>query len=286
MPLIYTVPQSHCVLIQRFGKFARIQNAGLHFKIPFIEEVHRYDTPGSNWEARGNKGGWLMELTEQQTNTQPRRCHTKDNVEVTADASVYWRIVDPRRAVYEVDNLPASIADVALNALRAQIGTLELAAGLAERHRLSQGITTKLALTAEKWGVQYTRVELQEVTTSEDITRAMMQQMAAERGKRAKVAEAEGEATATVKMAEAERNATILKAQGEAQATALRAEAEATYLARLQQVTTSENAAHILISQKYIEGFNSISNNKSDKVYLPSSFRGLLALDEQATHSS
>ncbi len=277
---IYEVRQGHCVIIERFGRFSRVQRSGLAFRIPLIEKVRRVDIEGSNWGTAANKGGWQIELSDQQTNTPARACQTKDNVEVTADASITWRIIDVRRAVYDVDNLPEQLADRALNAMRSRIGTLDLDAVLAERAELSRMVMADLSNTAQAWGISYKAVEIQEIKVADETLRAMRLQMEAERQRRAVIAEAEGRAAAEIRLAEAHRDAVVLRAQGEAQAYALRAEAEARYLARLQKVTTPENAAKILVSQKYIEGFETISQNDANKVYLPSSFSGLLGLGE------
>ena len=274
MPMFYTVPQAHCVVIERMGRFSRIQREGLHFKLPFIEAVKRVDS----WSTKANKKGYLIELTEQQTNTPTRQTHTRDNVAVTTNASVYWRVIDPRRALYEIDALPTALADVALNALRSHIGQLELDAVLSERATLNERIAAELSDTAEKWGIQFTRVEIQELTTSDETARVMAQQMDAERKRRAAVAEAEGHAQAEVRMAEGQRDAAILRAEGHAKALALLADAEAEYLERLQRVTTQANAAAILVASKYLNGFETITRNPSDKVFLPADFRPLLTL--------
>ena len=274
MALFYTVSQSHCVVIERFGKFSRIQREGLHFRIPGIEIIKRLDS----WGEVANKRGFLMELTEQQTDTPTRQCHTKDNVAVNSNASVYWRIVDPRRAIYEIDSLPRAVADIALNALRSNVGTLALDALLSERQSINENIAAELSDTARKWGIQFTRVEIQEIQTSDETSRVMRQQMDAERRRRAAVAEAEGQAVAEVKVAEAQSEAAVLRAEGQAKALAITAEAEAQYLEKLGEKTSADTAAAILIAQKYISGFDSISKNPSDKVFLPSSFQGIFSI--------
>lgn len=274
MALIYSIPQAHCILIERFGKFSRVQYGGLHMKLPMIETVKTVDT----WGSDANVDGWLIELSEQQTDTPARRCHTKDNVEVEANASVYWRIVDPVKAVYEVDAVPSAVTDIALNALRGNIGKMELDELLSERQRLNEAIAAQLSETARKWGVQFTRVEIQEIRTTDETAKAMRHQMEAERNRRATVAEAEGSAQAEVKNAEAEKQAAVLRAEGRAQALALVAEAEAEYLAKLQEKTSPEAAARILIAQKFLDGFERISRNPADKVYLPNAFNGLFSL--------
>lgn len=275
MALIYIIPQSHCVVLERFGKFARVQNQGIAFKIPFIEKIRQVDT---TWGGSANKRGFLIELTEQLTDTPPRQCHTKDNVPVMANASVYWRITDPRKALYEVDVLPSSISDIALNALRSNIGTLDLDTLLSERALLNERIASQLSETSKKWGVIFTRVEIQELTTDKMVSESMVKQMDAERRRRALVAEAEGQAEAAVKIAEAQKQAAILRAEGEAIATAKIAEAESFYLKRLKDQVGEAQAAQIVIAQKYLSGFEVITKGSSDKVFLPNSFQGLFSI--------
>jgi regulator of protease activity HflC (stomatin/prohibitin superfamily) len=274
MKLFYTIPQSHCVVIERFGKYSRVQREGLRFKLPFIEQIRRVDS----WGDQVNKDGYLVEMMEQQTDTPTRQTHTKDNVAVSANASVYWRIVDPRKALYEIDALPRSVCDIALNALRSNVGTMSLDELLAERQSLNERIASELSETARKWGIQFTRVEIQEIQTTEDTARAMRQQMDAERKRRAAIAEAEGSAQAEIRVAEAQREAAILRAEGQAKALQLTAEAEANYLAKLQERISPESAAAVLIAQKYLLGFETISKNPSDKVFLPNSFQGLFSV--------
>jgi regulator of protease activity HflC (stomatin/prohibitin superfamily) len=282
MQLVYVVAQSHCVVIERFGKFSRIQRAGIRFRLPMVENVRSLDS----WGDTANKEGWVMELTEQQTDTPSRQCHTKDNVPITANASVYWRITDPRRALYEVDILPQAVADIALNALRSNIGALDLDTVLSERQELNQRISAQLSDTAKKWGILFTRVEIQELKTAENVSTAMLQQMDAERRKRAFISEAEGQAEAKIKLAEAQQQSDILIAQGKAKALALIAKAEGEYLATLAKNGLKQDAVQILVAQKYLDGFETISKNPADKVFLPNSFKGLFSIPTDSGNSA
>jgi regulator of protease activity HflC (stomatin/prohibitin superfamily) len=274
MSIVYTIPQSHCAVIERFGKFNRIQREGLRFRIPLIEQIKRLD----DWGEQVNKLGYLIELTEQQTDTPTRQSHTRDNVAVHANASVYWRVIDPRKALYEIDSLPRAVSDIALNALRSNVGTMNLDELLAERQSINERIASELSETARKWGIQFTRVEIQEIQTSDDTARAMSQQMDAERKRRALIAEAEGAAEAEVRVAEAQKRAAVLRAEGQAQALELAAEAESLYLSKLTERIGGEQAAAVLIAQKYLTGFDTISKNPSDKVFLPNSFQALFTV--------
>lgn len=271
MAIIYTVPQNHVVLIKRFGKHSRVQRGGLRFKIPVIETIKEV----FEWDGVANKNGIFIELSEQQTDTPPRQCQTLDNVTIDANASVYWRITDPVRAVYDIDILPKSITDVALNSLRSNIGKIKLDQLLSERQNLNQKIAAQLTESISKWGVTLTRVEIQEINYSSETAEAMMQEMTAERKKRALIAEAEGEAEAEITKANADANATLIKAKAQAEAIKLIADAESDYIMKLKINSNSEIAGQILISQKYIDGMKTISNNPSDKVFLPNSFQGL-----------
>lgn len=274
MALIYTVPQNHVVLIKRFGKHSRVQIDGLRFKLPIIESIKKV----RDWEEIANKRGFQIELSEQQTDTPKRQCQTLDNVTIDADASIYWRITDPVKAVYDIDILPKSVADIGLNALRANIGKLKLDQVLSERQNLNEKIAAQLAETAQKWGITFTRVEIQEINYSSETAEAMMQEMAAERKKRALVAEAQGEAEAEVMKATAEANATLIRAKAQAEAIQLIAGAESIYLGKLTENTNTETAGQILMSQKFIDGMRTISSNPSDKVFLPNSFQGMFEI--------
>ena len=274
MALIYTIPQNHVVLIKRFGKHSRVQRDGLRFKLPIIESIKYVP----EWNGTANKRGYFIELSEQQTDTPQRQCQTLDNVTIDANASIYWRITDPVKAVYDIDILPKSIADVALNALRANIGKIKLDQVLSERQHLNEKIAAQLAETASKWGVTFTRVEIQEINYSSETAEAMMQEMTAERKKRALVAEAEGEATATVTRANADANATLIRANAQAEAIKLIAEAESVYISKLKENTSPEIAGQIVISQKYIDGMKTITSNPSDKVFLPNNFQGMFEI--------
>lgn len=274
MALIYTVPQNHVVLIKRFGKHSRVQRDGLRFKLPFVESIKKV----YEWEGVANKSGHFIELSEQQTDTPPRQCQTLDNVTIDANASIYWRITDPVKAVYDIDILPKSIADIALNALRANIGKIKLDQVLSERQNLNQKIAAQLAESASKWGVAFTRVEIQEINYSSETAEAMMQEMTAERKKRALIAEAEGEAQAEITKANAEANATLIRARAQADAIKLIAGAESEYMSKLKENSSPEVAGQIIMSQKYIDGMKTISSNPGDKVFLPNSFHGMFEI--------
>ena len=120
--MLFTVPQNHAVLIKRFGKYSRTCRSGIRLKIPFFEQIHQV----GDWTDIANKNGYEIELNEQQLDTGKRSVVTKDNVQVQADAVIYWRIIDPVKAAFDVDVLPKSLRETALTALRSEIGKIQL----------------------------------------------------------------------------------------------------------------------------------------------------------------
>ena len=178
----YPVPQSHVVLIERFGQFNRKLKVGIHFVVPLIDQgvdLRDWGT-GAKKVHRGKRV--LMELAEQLTDTGSRPAATKDNVQVEVDASVYWQIIDPVRARYEVDRLPPSVSDMALNVLRTAIGLVTLDQALSERTKINQYLLTHLTKACDKWGVKVIRVEIQSLQPSgEGVWAARAQETAAER---------------------------------------------------------------------------------------------------------
>ena len=276
MSVVFVVPQSHCVIIERFGKYYAIKKQGLRVHAPIIDRI-RYVK--RDWGDVANKRGYLIELTEQQSDTGKRTCQTKDNVTARVDAVIYWRIIDPRHALYAIDRLPKSVTDSALNALRAQIGAMELDEILKAREEINEKITVSLRKTTQKWGININRVEIQEIETDQETITAMRQQMDAERRSRAVRIDADAEAVAKLKIAEAEKQAMILRAEGQAKAKILTGHADLKYLEFVSQKVPVYQAAQLLAAQKYIEGFKEISQNQADKVYLPSDFRGIFTMD-------
>ena len=273
--MITTIPQNHCRIIERFGKPVKVQKSGLAIKIPILDSVKNVS---SGWGGDTNKKGVFIELSEQVTDTNPRECITKDNAKVLVDAVVSWRIIDPIKAVYEVDQLHKSLLQAVLNAVRSEVGKNELDYALQARTTLNEKITSRLFDTVSKWGLQLIRVEIQELKTDDATSAAMLQQLDAERRSRAAILEAKGQAKATTEMAKADRDAAILRAEGQAKALEIAASAEKTYLETLASAIGADQANKILLAQKVIDGYSIISKNPGDKVFIPSNVQSFIEL--------
>lgn len=270
--MISQIPQNHCRIIERFGKPVKVQGSGLAFKIPFIDKVRNVSTE-SGWGSETNKDGYFIELSEQILDTNSRECISKDNAKVKVDTVISWRIVDPIKAVYEVDKLHYSLIQATLNAVRSKIGEMDLDQALSAREELNEKVTATLSLTSQKWGINILRAEIQELKTDNATTTAMLQQLEAERKSRAIVSEAVGSADALIKNAEAEKQALILRAEGVAKALKIVTEADNLYLNSISDSIGQKEASKLLSIQKTLDGYKAIAENPSHKVYLPSSIQ-------------
>ena len=260
-----------------FGKPQSVKKSGLNFRLPLIQSPKDVSPL---WGNQTNKEGIFIQLSEQITCENGRTCTTKDNANVEVSCTIRWRIVEPIKAVYDVDNLHRALVESVLNEVRSTIGTMELDAVLSGRAALSEKITRAIAPTFSRWGVSLTAVEIQEMTTDKDTAAAMRQIIEAERRSRAIRAEADGESNARIRLAEADKQAEVIRAEGHAQAMSLRAEADKAYLAALAPVVGAQEAVRMLLNRQTLEGYETISHTTNAKVYLPANLPASVNVSE------
>ncbi len=260
------IPQGHCVIVERFGKPVRVAHSGLRFFLPGLDKLKDV---GRVWADRTNKDGVFIELMEQICDTGSRECFTHDNVKLIVDCVYRWRITDPVKAVYEVDELHKSLKEAVLGEIRSFIGKNELNTVLASRSRISENVVAVVSETARRWGVNLTGVEVQELKADDATQGAMLQQLEASRRAEAIRLEAEGKAFAAVQEAEAAKKAAILRAEAANAAIKLVAEGEQAYLAMLKDAVGADAAAKVLIAQKTLDAYRQAAGDPSAKVYLP-----------------
>jgi regulator of protease activity HflC (stomatin/prohibitin superfamily) len=241
-----------------------IHTSGLHMRIPFLQKPKRVD----HWE-RTHKKGKFIELTEQILDTAPRQCVTKDNATVDISCIIRWRITDPIKALYEVENLHKSLTELVLNEVRSIIGSRNLDELLSSRSELSEKIVLSIATTATRWGLSITSVEIQELTADKETQKAMLEQMKAERISRALRLNAQ-----------AERDAAIMRAEGAKEAMRLIAEADAAYVNALARTLGADGAMKALINRQTLEGYATITKNDASKVYLPANVPAMINIKE------
>ena len=277
LKFFYIVRQRQHIVLERLGKFHKVLNPGLNFKIPFV------DTPRTvywSFTAASPDGGSVsynkslkrIDTRETVVALPEEQIITQDNVQMAINALIYFRIEDPYKAIYGVDNLPKAVLGVAQTTLRNEIGALTLDATLTSRDKINGNLRKILAKETESWGAEITRVELKEVNPPKDILRAMERQMSAERNRRADIINAEGAKTAAILKAEGEKQSAITSAEGAAQARILEAKSkkEASELEgegfknSLSMIASSlpnGDPADFLIAQRYIEMFPEATKN-------------------------
>ena len=272
---ITIVSQSETKIIERLGKYYATLQPGINIIIPFIDRAKPIVIGNYSYSSS-------IDLREQVYDFAKQNVITKDNVQTQINALLYFQIVDPFKAVYEITNLPNAIEKLTQTTLRNIIGELELDQTLTSRDTINTKLRAVLDDATNKWGIKVNRVELQDITPPESVLQAMEKQMQAERNKRAAILNAEGEKQAAIlesedekasiiNKAEAAKQQEILNAEGHAQARIRVSEAEAIAIQKITEaVGKSTNPANYLIAQKYIEMLNTIaSGDKTKTVYMP-----------------
>ena len=272
------IPQSETKIIERLGKYYATLRPGINIIIPFIDRAKDIVAMRNGRYVYSN----TIDLREQVYDFDKQNVITKDNVQTQINALLYFQIVDPFKAVYEISNLPNAIEKLTQTTLRNIIGELELDQTLTSRDTINTKLRAVLDDATNKWGINVNRVELQDITPPESVLQAMEKQMQAERNKRATILtsegqkaaailKSEGEKTAIINKAEADKQMAILNAEGEAQARIRKAEAEAIAIAKITEaVGQSTNPANYLLAQKYIQMLQVLAEgDKTKTVYLP-----------------
>ena len=210
---IRVVPQGDVAIVERLGKFHKRLDPGLHVLIPVIDVIRQ-----------------RMTQRERVFDIKPQKCITSDNAPLSADAVVYWRVVNPEKAVYSVVNVELAIENLVLTQLRSEIGKLTLDMTFSAREEINSVLLKELDVATESWGIQITRVEVRDIIPNNEILQAMEMQMAAERTKRSSIIKSEGERERSINEAEGDAQSRLIDAKAKAQAVVLAAEAEATKL--------------------------------------------------------
>ncbi len=272
------VNQAEVMVIERLGKFQRALNPGLNLIVPFIDKPRHilWRTRVSSLQGRDivrEKHSRTVDLREQVFDFPKQSVITADNVVIEINGLLYYQITDPRRAVYEVNNLPNAIEKLAQTTLRNIIGELALDATLTSRDEINGKMRTVLDEATDKWGVKVNRVEVQDIDPPITVREAMEMQMRAERERRATILEAEGVKESKILRAEGERGSLIATAEGDRQSRILRAEGEAESLALVAHALEQEqmNPADYLIAMKYLATLSDIGASRTgDKtVFMP-----------------
>ncbi len=263
---VIIVPQANAYVIERLGAYNTTWETGIHVKIPIIDRVAK-----------------RVSLKEAVVDFPPQPVITKDNVTMSIDTVVFYRIIDPKLYTYGVERPMMAIENLTATTLRNIIGDMELDSTLTSRDTINSQITTVLDEATDAWGIKINRVELKNIMPPKEIQDSMEKQMRAEREKRESILRAEGERQSAILQAEGEKEAAILRAEakkiemvreaeGHAESIRLHKEAEAEGVLRLQK---AEAQAIVLLKQSGLD---------NDQIVRLRSFDALkVAADGQAT---
>jgi regulator of protease activity HflC (stomatin/prohibitin superfamily) len=290
------IQQSEAMVIERFGKYRTTLTAGFNIIVPVFDKpreiIYRFsrELPDGNKFVQFTKKE-RIDLRETVYDFPKQNVITKDNVMTEINALLYFQVMDPVKAIYEIENLPMAIEKLTQTTLRNVIGELDLDECLTSRDTINGKLRQILDEASHKWGVKVNRVELQDINPPRDIREAMEKQMRAERDRRAQIIDAEGRKRAMIleaegvqqkqiNEAEGQKNAQILEAEGDAQARIRRAQGEAEAIRLVTEAIQGTNAdpANYLVAMKYLETLKEMTSGQDNKViYIPYEATGVLS---------
>ena len=286
------IGQAEVMVVERLGRFHRIARSGLNLLIPFVERPRLLDVRYFESDVGGTKritagSTARIDLREQVLNFPSQPVITKDNVTIDIDAVLYYRVADPQKATYAVQNLPYALETLTRTTLRNIVGEMELDQTLGSRDMINKRMREVIEEAAVSWGVDVTRVELQSIEPPKDIQQAMELQMRAERerraavtnaeaGKRAAILESEGLKESQVRKAEGEKEASVLRAQGLAEARLAMANAEAESIRLIATALPDGQAAMYMLGLKYLEALPKLAEGKGSTIFLPTEASGVM----------
>ena len=274
---IKVVRQSEVYIIERLGRFHKVADAGLTIIVPFLDRVRS-----------------VVSLKQQTMDIPPQNVITCDNVTITIDTVVFYKITDPAKAVYEIQSLKKGIEYLAITTIRDIVGKMELDQTFSSRDEINDKLRVILDEATDAWGCKIDRVEIKDITPPADIRDAMEKQMNAERNKRALILEAEAERQSAVTLAEgrkqaaildaeADREAKIRRAAGEAEAIKQVADAKAKEIQMVYDAIKKSDPDEKLVQIKSLEALQEVAKGEANKIFIP--FEATAALSSLGTVS-
>ncbi len=260
---IKVVRQSEVYIIERLGKFHKVADAGLTIIIPFIDRVRS-----------------VVSLKQQTMDVPPQNVITKDNVTITIDTVVFYKVTDPAKAVYEIQSLKKGIEYLAITTIRDIVGKMDLDSTFSSRDMINEQLRAILDEATDSWGCKIDRVEIKDITPPADIRDSMEKQMNAERTKRAQILQAEGERQSAITLAQGKKEAAILEAEAEKESKIRRADGEAQAIRKVAEARADEvhmvyeammkaKPNDTLVQLKSLEALKDIANGEANKVFIP-----------------
>jgi regulator of protease activity HflC (stomatin/prohibitin superfamily) len=266
---VKSVPQGMEFTVERFGRYTRTLEPGLHFIIPVVDRL-----------------GAKMNMMETVLDVPSQEVITKDNAMVRVDGVVFFQVLDAAKAAYEVNQLQLAILNLTMTNIRTVMGSMDLDELLSQRDKINAQLLHVVDDATTPWGVKVTRIEIKDISPPRDLVDSMARQMKAEREKRASILEAEGHRQAAILRAEGEKQSAILEAEGkreaawreaEARERLAEAEAKATHMVSQAIAKGDINAINYFVATKYVEALQQIASADNQKVvFMPLEASGVI----------
>ncbi|MDY6786798.1 MAG: SPFH domain-containing protein [candidate division WOR-3 bacterium] len=266
---IIIVRQAENAVVERLGRFHKVLDSGIHIIFPVMDRIRPITMKHRMYPK--------IDLREQVLDFDPQPVITEDNVTMQIDSVIYFQIVDPKKSVYEINDLIVAIEKLTITTLRNVIGDLTLDETLISRTKINSELQIILDEATDKWGVKVNRVELKNINPPQGIQEAMTKQMKAEREKRSIILLAEGDKQSRILRAEGERESAIKSAEGDKQADILRAEGQGKAIDLVFNAIHEGRATEDVIAIKYLETLEKLADGKSSKIFIPYEATGILS---------
>jgi len=248
------VPQQRAFVVERFGRFLRVLEPGLHFMVPLVDRV-----------------AYVHSLKEEAIPIVSQQAITRDNVTIGIDGVLYVRIVDPYAASYGVEDPLFAVSQIAQTTMRSELGRMKLDETFEERDNLNKAIVNAINVAAAPWGLTCLRYEIRDITPPASVRAAMDTQAEAERRKRAEILQSEGERQSEMNRAEGERAAVVMRAEAEAETILKVANATAQGIRTVAQAAVGpggRDATSLRVAEKWVEAFSKLAQ-KGNSVIIP-----------------
>ncbi len=248
---VRVVPQQRMDVVERLGKYQRTLSPGFNLLMPFIDRVRT-----------------KVDMREQVVSFPPQPVITSDNLVVSIDTVLYFRVIDPVRATYEIANFLQAIELLTVTTLRNVVGSLDLEKALTSREMINHHLSSVLDETTGRWGIKVTRVEIKAIEPPPSIRDSMEKQMRAERDRRAAILNAEGVKQSQILTAQGDQQAAVLRAEGDRQARILQAEGQAKAIKTVFSAVHNADPNPQVLAYQYLQALPQIAAGASNKIWI------------------